>query len=121
MTYDLLPVHEGWIPAAGAQVRTLPADIWQFPFTNIAQMVHKANRYSSLGTAKVGNRKGILRGLTHGGLQFFKHLILKRGFLDGRAGFFIAAAYFLQTFLKYAKRIEDGQAPPPSAGAIRRD
>ncbi len=120
MTYDLLPVHEGWIPAAGAQVRTLPADIWQFPFTNIAQMVHKANRYSSLGTAKVGNRKGILRGLTHGGLQFFKHLILKRGFLDGRAGFFIAAAYFLQTFLKYAKRIEEGQAPPPSAGAIRR-
>lgn len=122
MTYDLLPVHEGWIAAPGARVAQLPADIWQFPFKDLEQVLAKANRYSSLGAQKLadrGVRPGMLKPLLHGAHAFLKHYLLKGGVLDGWPGFLIAFGNFEGTFWRYAKHHERAhRSPPPSPGRV---
>jgi hypothetical protein len=44
--------------------------------------------------------------LVHGVWSFVKHYFLKRGFLDGWAGFVIAFGNFEGTFYRYLKAIE---------------
>ena len=84
--------------------------IWQFPFRNLGEVVAKLNRYSTLGAAKVApGRASMARALTSATWAFVKHLVFKRGLLDGWAGFVIAFAYFEQTFYRYAKRHEQDQ------------
>ena len=75
-------------------------------------MVHKMQRYSTLGANKVvrqGKGDGIIKGLLHGFWGFFRLYILKLGFLDGRAGFIIALGNFEGTFYRYAKAAETSQ------------
>ncbi|RMH51649.1 MAG: glycosyltransferase family 2 protein [Zetaproteobacteria bacterium] len=84
----------------------LTQEIIQFPFKDIEQMIHKMQRYSTLGAEKYvrqGRRGGILKGLLHGLWGFFRLYVLKLGFLDGRAGFIIALGNFEGTFYRYAK------------------
>jgi glycosyltransferase involved in cell wall biosynthesis len=117
MRYTLEPVHEGFEVIGGKPVGTLHNAIWQFPFRNLAEIIHKANRYSSLGAEKLaGKRVSMAGAVGHGLWAFLKHYIFKRGFIDGWAGFVIAFGNFEGTFYRYAKRYEESQnwAPPPS-------
>lgn len=113
------PVHEGYSLAPGARLGYLRQAIWQFPFRDLAELLHKANRYSSLGAEKLAraNRSAsLLTAFGHGSWTFLHHLLVKRGFLDGRAGWMIAFGNFLGTFFKYAKLYEGRMAwPPPLA------
>lgn len=87
----------------------LKEDIIQIPFKDMSQMVHKMQRYSTLGAKKVvrqNQRGGIIKGLLHGVWAFFRQYILKLGILDGRAGFVIALGNFEGTFYRYAKAAE---------------
>ena len=120
MTYDLLHVHEGWIPAEGATIAVLAADIWQFPFKDLAQIQHKVERYSTLGAEVLKDRShdsSMIGAVARGFHSFFKHYVLKRGFRDGWAGVVIAVSAFESSFYKHAKRVEasksDRWAPPP--------
>jgi len=106
MIYDDLPVHEGYISNSTKNISNLENAIWQVPFKNFEEMLDKANRYSSLGVSKLENRDkktGIMTSLAHGIWAFFKHYILKLGFLDGSAGFIIALGNFEGTFYRYLK------------------
>jgi glycosyltransferase involved in cell wall biosynthesis len=117
MRYTLEPVHEGFELIDGKPVGTLHNAIWQFPFRNLGEIIHKANRYSSLGAQKLaGKRVSMAGAVGHGLWAFLKHYIFKRGFIDGWAGFVIAFGNFEGTFYRYAKRYEENQnwAPPPS-------
>lgn len=107
MEYDLKPVHEGYILNSKKPIGYLKNAIWQFPFKNMAEVMHKANRYSTLGAEKI-KHKPITMGsaLGHGIWAFTKHYIFKRGFLDGWAGFVIALGNFEGTFYRYVKAIE---------------
>ena len=107
MSYDLKPVHEGYILHSDKSVGTLQNAIWQFPFKNLGEVLHKANRYSTLGAEKI-KHKNISMGtaLTHGLWSFVKHYVFKLGFLDGWAGFVIALGNFEGTFYRYAKALE---------------
>lgn len=113
--YTTDAVHEGYI--SDGTVDTLTKPIWQFPFENLAQMLHKANRYSSLGAEKLKEKNkqgGFAKGALRGSVSFIRHYIFKLGFLDGRAGFAIALGNFIGTFYKYAKLAElqnDWQEP----------
>jgi glycosyltransferase involved in cell wall biosynthesis len=123
MRYTLEPVHEGFALIGNASVGTLDNAIWQFPFRNLEEIVHKANRYSSLGAQKLaGKRVSMVGALGHGLWAFLKHYIFKGGFIDGWAGFVIAFGNFEGTFYRYAKRYEENQnwAPPPGE-PLRRD
>ena len=100
-------VHESY--TIDGKIDYLKQDIIQIPYKDMAQLVHKMQRYSSLGAQKIarnGRQGGIAKGLAHGLWNFFKHYILKLGFLDGRAGFIIALGNFEGTFYRYAKAAE---------------
>ena len=74
---------------------------------NLEQVVHKMQRYSTLGAKKLErNNKpgGMGRALTHGIWAFIRIYIIKLGFLDGWAGFVLALGNFEGTFYRYAKR-----------------
>jgi glycosyltransferase involved in cell wall biosynthesis len=117
MRYDTDPVHEGYVLLTDRPLGRLTNAIWQFPFRNLAEVIHKMNRYSSLGAQKLeGKRVSMGSALGHGLWSFIKHYVFKRGYRDGWAGFVIALGNFEGTFYRYAKRYEETQAwsPPPS-------
>jgi glycosyltransferase involved in cell wall biosynthesis len=122
MAYTLEPVHEGYRLLTDRPLGTLEHPIWQFPFADLGEVVAKLNRYSTLGATKVApGRASMPRALASACWAFVKHLVFKRGLLDGWAGFVIAFAYFEQTFYRYAKRHEaDSAWRLPVQPAIRR-
>jgi hypothetical protein len=102
---------------------TLTNAVWQFPFRNFDEVVHKANRYSTLGAAKLAHKRVSMgSALGHGVWAFIKHYVFKHGYRDGWAGFVIAFGNFEGTFYRYAKRYEEMQSwePPPSE-PVRRE
>jgi len=116
--YDLLPVHEGWIAAEGASIAVMRSSIEQVPFRRMGELLHKANRYSELGAEKLerqGRSSSMWLALVHGFASFFKHLVLKLGFLDGWAGFLIAFSAGEGAFYKHAKRWERSRNWQPPA------
>ena len=107
--YDEKPVHEGFISKSKKPIGILKNSIWQVPFKNIDELIHKSNKYSSLGVSKLEQRKiksSISLALLHGFWAFFKHYIFKLGILDGGAGFIIALGNFEGTFYRYLKLYE---------------
>jgi len=110
MYYDTKPVHEGYISNSGKSIGVLKNYIWQIPFKNFDEVIHKANKYSSLGVNKIGHKKGgVLIAFLHGLWSFLKHYFFKLGFLDGGAGFVIAFGNFEGTFYRYLKLYEAQQ------------
>ncbi len=107
MHYDSQEVHENYILNSTRPLGYLTNAIWQFPFKNMAEVLHKANRYSTLGATRAAQRKLSMGGaLVHGLWAFVKHYVFKRGFLDGWPGFVIALGNFEGTFYRYVKAIE---------------
>jgi len=110
MSYDLKPVHEGFINHSKKKIGLINNFIWQFPFQNMEEMMHKANRYSTLGVSKLkdkGLSSGVFKAFLHGFWAFLKHYFFKLGFLDGGAGFVIAFGNFEGTFYRYIKLTEE--------------
>jgi hypothetical protein len=59
----------------------------------------------------------------HGAAAFFRHYVLRAGFLDGWAGFLIALSNFEGTFYRYAKFHERHAAlgkEPPLPDSLKR-
>jgi glycosyltransferase involved in cell wall biosynthesis len=103
------PVHEGFDLHTSKPAGYLKNAIWQIPFMNFEELLRKANRYSSLGALKLdgeGKTSTMVTALLHASWAFVHFFILKRGFLDGWAGFVIAFGNFEGTFYKYAKLYE---------------
>ena len=109
MSYDFKPVHEGFINHSDKEIGVINNVIWQFPFKNTEEVMHKANRYSTLGVEKLqdkGEAGGVFKAFLHGFWSFIKHYIFKLGFLDGGPGFVIAFGNFEGTFYRYIKLTE---------------
>jgi glycosyltransferase involved in cell wall biosynthesis len=99
-------VHERYEVISEKPCGTLTAEIHQIPFKNLEEIIHKANRYSTLGAEKLyhaDKKSGMWTAVGHGLWAAFSIYVLKRGFLDGWPGFIIAFANFEGTFYKYAK------------------
>jgi len=104
---DLDEVHEGY--EIKGDTGYLKQAIWQIPFKNLAQVVAKSNRYSTLGAKKLARnnrRASMMLALLHALGAFTRIYILKLGFLDGWAGFVLALGNFEGTFYRYAKLVE---------------
>lgn len=109
MSYSNDSVHEGYVNNSQKKIGVLKNYIWQFPFKNTEEIIHKANRYSTLGVAKLcskGVKGSIFMAFAHGFWAFIKHYIFKLGFLDGGPGFVIAFGNFEGTFYRYIKLTE---------------
>lgn len=99
-------VHERYDVISDKQCGYMKAFINQVPFKNLEEIIHKANRYSTLGADKLnesGKKPGMIKAIMHGFWAAFTLYVFKRGFLDGWSGFIIAFANFEGTFYKYAK------------------
>jgi len=99
-------VHERYQVVSKRACGYLKSAIHQIPYKNLEEVMHKANRYSTLGAEKLlyqGKRAGMLTALGHGFWSAFSMYFLKLGCLDGWAGFVIALGNFEGTFYKYAK------------------
>jgi glycosyltransferase involved in cell wall biosynthesis len=109
MTYTQDPVHEGYISYSNKKIGFIKNHIWQIPFKDIEEVIQKANRYSSLGVAKLQDKdtvSGVFKAFLHGFWAFIKHYFFKLGFLDGGPGFVIAFGNFEGTFYRYIKLTE---------------
>jgi len=109
MSYDLKPVHEGFINHSGKEIGFIKNIIWQIPFKDIEEVINKANRYSTLGVKKLqdkGKTGGVFKAFLHGFWAFLKHYVFKLGFLDGGPGLVIAVGNFEGTFYRYIKLTE---------------
>ncbi len=117
-------VHERYELRSGQPAAYLRNAIWQQPFKNFEEILHKANRYSSLGAIKLaqaGRRAGMATALGHAFWAFVQHYLFKLGLLDGWAGFMIAFGNFEGTLYRYAKLHERqaGWRPPASPPLTR--
>lgn len=123
---DAAEVHEGY--KVIGKVGYCKAPIIQIPFQNLEQLLHKMQRYSTLGARKLersGKPVSMGTALGHGLWAFFRIYVLKLGFLDGWAGFVLAFGNLEGTFYRYAKAATAKQSwkpdsPPtsnPEAGA----
>jgi glycosyltransferase involved in cell wall biosynthesis len=122
MRYKPDAVHEGYELLGAKPLGRLTNAIHQFPFRNMEEVIRKMNRYSTLGTARLANKRvSMASAFGHAVWSFLKHYIFKRGFKDGWAGFVIAVGNFEGTFYRYAKRYEETQdwQPPPSEKLTR--
>lgn len=99
-------VHERYDVISNQKCGFLNAFINQVPFKNLEEVIHKANRYSTLGAQKLcetDKKPGMAKALLHGFWAAFTIYFFKLGFLDGWPGFIIAFGNFEGTFYKYAK------------------
>ncbi len=102
-------VHERYTIESPKPPGYMQQAIWQIPFRDFSELLHKANRYSTLGAVKLnkqGRRATVFTAAGHGFWTFCQLYFIKRGFLDGWPGFIIAIGNFIGTFFKYAKLYE---------------
>lgn len=82
-----------------------------YTYRSVADYLNRMERYSRLAAGEVvsgGRRPGWTAMLFRPLYTFLKMYAWKRGFLDGREGFFLAASYAYYTFLKYYRATEPG-------------
>lgn len=100
-------VHEGF--RLDGRLDKLQASLWQRPFEDLGEVIHKCNRYSSLSAEKLfraGRRTSPLGTVLRSFWTFFRFYVLRLGFIDGWPGFVIAFSNAEGTFYKYAKLSE---------------
>lgn len=103
-------VHE-WIEVDGA-VRDLAGPILHFPYRDVADAVRKNTLYarlSALDRFDRGARGHVLSVFFRPPLEFLRSWILKRGFLDGRAGVGVALLHSWYYLLRAAFLVEESE------------
>jgi glycosyltransferase involved in cell wall biosynthesis len=102
--FDDVLVHEQVL--VRGRVGKLKSWFLHFPFDDLDALVTKINRYSSDAAqmmARKGRRVGVFGLITHSVWTFMRIYLLRRGFLDGRHGFVLAATAASGSFLRYSK------------------
>jgi glycosyltransferase involved in cell wall biosynthesis len=111
-SFTLDSVHERVVRAG--RVGRLRGALHHYSYRDIAHHVTKMNELASLAArqmAERGQRAGWVRLGLKPGWEFLRAYVLKRGFLDGKAGLIVAALHSHYTFLKYA-RLHEQRIPP---------
>jgi len=86
--------------------RRLHYPLHHFSYRNIDDHIQRINRFTSLSAQELnqaGQRWRITDALFRPAFRFFRSYVLQRGFMDGFAGFYVAATSAVYVFLKYAK------------------
>jgi glycosyltransferase involved in cell wall biosynthesis len=101
-------VHEKMI--CNGQVATLRGDLHHYSFPSIASHVSKINLFADLFVQqqREKNRSFSLgRAVFRPFWRFFRAYVLRRGFLDGYPGFYIACATAFGAFIRYSRLWEE--------------
>ncbi len=100
-------VHES--VAVDGRVDALRHPLEHYTYRSLSDFVGRMDRYSQLAARELDKRGRRLRWgelLWRPWFTFLNLYLLKRGFLEGQAGFTLAALYSMYNFLKYAKLAE---------------
>jgi glycosyltransferase involved in cell wall biosynthesis len=97
----------------------LRGDLLHHSFRDLADQADRANAFSSIQAFNLAHRGRAFSALAvvyRPAVKFLETFVVKRGFLDGVAGFVIAVNAAYQTFLKFAKlyELEVGLVERPS-------
>lgn len=99
-------IHEKVVLQESATIGYLEGNLLHYSFYSIEEHVSQINKFSSLKAEVLfqkGMRAGVAKMLISPFVKFFRHYILKAGFLDGFYGFVISKNSAHSVFLKYAK------------------
>jgi glycosyltransferase involved in cell wall biosynthesis len=86
--------------------RKLSGLLLHYSYDDFEMVLNKINHYSSAGAAQrfaKGKRSSLSTAILRGLWAFLRTYLLKRGFLDGRAGFLIALMNAETTFYRFIK------------------
>ncbi len=102
-------------------VATLRGDLHHYSFATLSAHVAKINPFADLFVRQQqarGKRFSLVAALSRPAWRFFRAYVLKRGFLDGFPGYYIAWATAFGTFVRYSRlyEVENRQEPPARAG-----
>jgi len=87
-------------------VRRLQNPLHHFSYRDIADHVQRINRFTSISSRELhtqGERWHLTDALLRPAFRFCRCYFLKRGFMEGFAGFHVAVTAAVYVFLKYAK------------------
>ncbi|CAN5178875.1 glycosyltransferase family 2 protein [soil metagenome] len=115
--HDRLEVEGAVLPLSG--------DLHHYSFPTINRYIDKINVFSDAYLARqveAGRRWSLAHTLFRPAWRFFRCYVLRRGFLDGFPGLWIAVAIAFQTFVRHSRTYEHtrppGRNPPPPADRL---
>jgi glycosyltransferase involved in cell wall biosynthesis len=88
------------------KVRRLKHPLEHFTYRNIDDHIERINRFTSISSGelkKAGGNWHLSDALLRPAVRFVRCYFLKRGFMEGFAGFYVALTAAVYVFLKYAK------------------
>jgi glycosyltransferase involved in cell wall biosynthesis len=109
-------VHEK-VECEGAVV-TLRGDLYHHSFPTLASHVAKINPFADLFVrqqAARGRRFSLVAAVVRPAWRFFRAYVLRRGFLDGYPGFYIAVATSFGAFVRHSRLYEEQHRKNPPA------
>lgn len=100
-------VHES-LTVSIKSAKSLAGYLQHYSYTTLEDVLHKVQQYSTLGAKQLRIKnphapKSYAKALGHSLWAFIRTFFLKKGFLDGWAGFNIALMNALASYYKYAK------------------
>ncbi|MCX7770750.1 MAG: glycosyltransferase family 2 protein [Proteobacteria bacterium] len=87
------------------KIQRLSGDLYHYSYRNVTDHFKRVVTYAVISAEaymKEERKAGLLEIVFNPLYGFFKHYVLKLGFLDGMQGFIISMSNFFYTFLKYA-------------------
>lgn len=87
-------------------IRRLRHPLFHYSYRNVADHWNRINRFTGIAAAEQGSANRPWRlsdNLLRPPFRFFRSYVMKRGFLEGFPGYFLAATAAMYVFLKYAK------------------
>lgn len=92
----------------GDNIVRLNGDIQHYSFDSVSAHLQTIDKFTEIGADELirKNKKfSVFSPVTHSVWMFIKMYLLKRGFLDGFAGFLASTLSFMHVFIKYSKAI----------------
>ncbi len=91
------------------------AEVIHYPYTGFFHQMAKLNTYAQQGAEHIvatGKKGGIAKATGHAVWRFCRIYFLKKGFLDGKAGFLAASHGAIYAFLKYIRALQASWGEP---------
>jgi hypothetical protein len=107
-------VHEK--VACDGPVVTLPGDLHHYSFPTLSSHVAKINPFADLFVRQQqarGDGFSIAAAVIRPCWRFFRAFVVKRGFLDGYPGFYIAVSTAFGAFVRYSRLYEEENKQEP--------
>lgn len=96
------------IITSGENISQLNGDIYHYSFDSISDHLKTIDKFTEIGADELIRKNksfNIFSPITHATWTFIKLYLLKRGFMDGFAGFVVSVLSFMHVFVKYSKAI----------------